>query len=130
MTLTVSGAPATASGTTSGVLAPLSTSTLLLVEGVNPGHSDLDGVDADRQIQEVRLPLRVGHLRLGERAGELHVGAGHPRAGRILNRDVDASGEYLRARRRREAEREHQCRRSSGRPGPTRHVQQSSTCCP
>ena len=91
--------------------------------GCEAGQRHTDGVDAHRQIQEVSLALRVGDLRLGRHTFEGHARTGQPGAAGVLNRDVDASGEYLRARRRREVESEHPHRSDCGRSGPTHHVQ-------
>ena len=106
VTLTVSAVPATPSFAAIGVDAPLTTCTVSLAKGLKPWQRRLDGVGADRQVQEVRLALRVGHLRLGERTGEIDADAGQPAAGRILDRDVDAPGEHLRRRRRGAADRD------------------------
>ena len=110
VTLIVSVVPATASLIDSGVLPPLTTCTVLFDVAVEAGDVRLHGVGADRQVQEVRLPLCVGHLGLVHRAGELDVDAGQPSAGRVLDRHVDAAGEDLRRRGRGERERDEQRR--------------------
>ncbi len=71
------------------------------------------------------LTLRVGDLRLRGSPQEVDFCAWHSRAGGILDRDVDASGKDLSARRHRQCEREHQCRCECGRSVPTHHEQGS-----
>src|SRR5580765_8430390 len=68
VTLTVSAVPATPSFAEIGVADPLHG---VVDERVEALERRLHRVGADRQIQEARLPLRVGHLRLVDRAREI-----------------------------------------------------------
>jgi len=95
VTFHVSAVPATPSFAEIGVAEPLTTSTVLLANVLKPWSERLDRVGADRQIQEARLALRVGHLRLADRAREIDADARQTATGGVLHRHFDATGEYL-----------------------------------
>jgi hypothetical protein len=95
VTLTVSAVPATRE--LDGERRRLTRSDLhtRVGERVEAGERRLDRVIADREIQEVRLALCVGDLRLIDRASEIHVDARQSTARRVFDRHIDAALESL-----------------------------------
>ena len=71
----------------------------------------------------MRLTLGVRHLRLIAGTRQVDVDAGHPSAGGVFDGDVDAPGEDLRRRWRRDGDRDRTCRNERRElPDPTVHA--------